>query len=69
MMMSNADWDVLDKRILGMIRLSLLSLIAFNISKEETTKDLMATLSQMYEKTISIQQGVFYEDVIEYEDG
>lgn len=33
-----------------MIRLSLLSLVAFNISNENTMKDLMAPLSQMYDK-------------------
>jgi len=35
---------------LGMIRLFLASMVAFNISREKTTQDLMAALLKMYNK-------------------
>ncbi|GFZ01036.1 hypothetical protein Acr_14g0006710 [Actinidia rufa] len=48
--MKDADWTVLDRKALGTIRLTLSSSVAFNISKEKTTSDLMVALSKMYEK-------------------
>ena len=48
--MSDEDWEVLDRKTLGTIRLSLASQVAFNIKNEKTTMELMATLSRMYEK-------------------
>ena len=42
-----------DRKALGMTRLSLSSSVAFNISKENTTKAMMDTLAQMYEKTFA----------------
>ena len=33
--------------------MSLASTVAFNVSREKTTKDLMATLSMMYEKLLA----------------
>lgn len=47
---SNAEWEVLDRKALGMVRLSLSKSVTFNISKEKTTKDVMDALSRMYEK-------------------
>lgn len=41
----DVDWEVLDKKSLDTIRLSLLLSTAFNISEEKTTKDLMTALS------------------------
>ena len=48
--MSNDEWDLLDKKALGSIRLCLAPLVAFNIIKEKTTEDLMKTLATLYEK-------------------
>ena len=48
--MSMEDWEVLDRKALGLIRLSLSSSVAFNIVNEKTTVDLMAALTKMYEK-------------------
>lgn len=48
--MTDADLEVLDCKTLGTIRLSLSSSVAFSISNEKTTKDLMSTLYRMYEK-------------------
>jgi hypothetical protein len=39
--MKDEEWEILDRKALGMIRLSLAASMAFNISKEKTTKDLM----------------------------
>ena len=47
--MSNEEWDMLDRKALGSIRLCLTPLVAFNITKEKTTKDLMTTLVTLYE--------------------
>jgi hypothetical protein len=48
--MKDEEWEILDRKALGMIRLSLSTLVAFNISKEKMTKDLMDTLAKLYEK-------------------
>jgi ATP adenylyltransferase/5',5'''-P-1,P-4-tetraphosphate phosphorylase II len=44
------EWEVLDRKALGTIRLSLVTSIDFNISKEKTTKELMDALAKLYEK-------------------
>ena len=75
--MTDADWAVLDRKALGTIRLTLSSFVAFNISKEKTTTDLMAALSKIYEKPsasnkVYLMKGLFNmkmandERVVEY---
>jgi hypothetical protein len=49
--MKDEEWEVLDRKALGMIRLRLAALVAFNISKEKTMKELMDGLAKLYEKT------------------
>ena len=44
--MTQEDWDVLDRKALGTIRLCLASSVAFNISDQKTTKDLMKSLER-----------------------
>ena len=46
------DWNLLDRQVLGVIRLTLSRSVAHNVIKEKTTADLMMALSGMYEKTI-----------------
>jgi hypothetical protein len=48
--MKDKEWEILDRKALGTIRLSLTTLVDFNISKEKTTKDLMDALAKLYEK-------------------
>jgi hypothetical protein len=48
--MKDEEWEILDRKALGTIWLSLAALVAFNISKEKTTKDLMDALAKLYEK-------------------
>jgi hypothetical protein len=48
--MKDEEWEILDRKALGMIQLSLATLVAFNISKEKTMKDLMDALAKLYEK-------------------
>jgi hypothetical protein len=48
--MKDKEWEILDRKALGMIRLSLAASVAFNISKEKTTKGLMDALAKLYEK-------------------
>jgi hypothetical protein len=51
--MKDEEWEILDRKALGMIQLSLVALVAFNISKEKTTKGLMDTLAKLYEKPLA----------------
>lgn len=46
----NEDWDVLDRKALGVIRLSLSKSVTHNILKEKTTEELMEALKKMYEQ-------------------
>jgi len=39
--MSDGDWNLLDRKALGSIRLCLSSSVAFNIFGEKTTKGVM----------------------------
>ena len=48
--MSNDEWDILDRKALGSIRLCLVPSVAFNITKAKTTEELMETLAKLYEK-------------------
>jgi hypothetical protein len=50
MAMKDEEWEILDRKALGTIRLSLAASVAFNISKEKTTKGLMDALAKLYEK-------------------
>jgi hypothetical protein len=50
MAMKDEEWEVLDRKALGTIWLSLEASMAFNILKEKTTKELMDTLAKLYEK-------------------
>ena len=44
------EWALLDRQVLGVIRLTLSRFVAHNVVKEKTTIDLMKALSDMYEK-------------------
>lgn len=48
--MKEEDWKLLDRKTLGVIRLTLSRNVAFNIAKEKTTASLMKALESMYEK-------------------
>uniref|UniRef100_A0A803MH37 CCHC-type domain-containing protein n=1 Tax=Chenopodium quinoa TaxID=63459 RepID=A0A803MH37_CHEQI len=48
--MQEAEWKLLDRQALGVIRLTLSRNVAFNSAKETTTAGLMKALSNMYEK-------------------
>jgi hypothetical protein len=50
MAMKDEEWEILDRKALGTIWLSLAASVAFNISKEKTMKDLMDALAKLYEK-------------------
>jgi hypothetical protein len=50
MTMKDEEWEVLDRKALGTIRLSLATSVDFNISKEKTMKELMDALAKLYEK-------------------
>ncbi|KAJ0090120.1 hypothetical protein Patl1_14358 [Pistacia atlantica] len=48
--MSDEDWTLLDRQVLGVIQLTLTKNEASNVVKEITTTWLMKILSDMYEK-------------------
>ncbi|KAL5783220.1 hypothetical protein ACOSP7_008249 [Xanthoceras sorbifolium] len=48
--MPDSKWEVLDRKALGTIRLTLSKSVAFNIKNETITVSLMAALSSMYEQ-------------------
>jgi hypothetical protein len=56
--MKDEEWEVLDRTIVGTIWLCLATSVAFNISKEKTTKDLIKELAKLYEKP-SVSNKVF----------
>ena len=56
--MSDGEWEILDRKALGAIQLFLALTVAFNVSREKTTKDLMAAVSKMCEKP-SISNKIF----------
>jgi hypothetical protein len=56
--MKDKEWEVLNRKALGMIRLSLVASVTFNISKEKTTKGLMDALAKLYEKP-SVSNKIF----------
>jgi hypothetical protein len=49
--MKDEEWELLERKALGTIRLSLTTSVDFNISKEKTTNELMDALDKLYEKT------------------
>ena len=51
--MKDKEWEVLDRKELGTIRLCLAPSIAFNISKEKTMEEVMSVLVKLYEKPLS----------------
>ena len=44
-------WALLNRQVLGVIRLTLSRSVAHNVVKEKTTADLMKALFGMYEKS------------------
>ena len=48
--MLEEDWQILDRQVLGIIRLSLSRRVAHNVTKKKFTAKLMEALSGMYEK-------------------
>ena len=48
--MKDEDWNLLDRQVLGVIRLTLPRSVANNVVKEKSTVNWMKALSSMYEK-------------------
>ncbi|XP_071718541.1 uncharacterized protein [Rutidosis leptorrhynchoides] len=48
--MSDANWSLLDRQALGVIRLSLAKNVAYNVVNEKMTFTCLKALSNMYEK-------------------
>ena len=44
------EWEILNRKALGTIWLCLAVSVAFNISKEKTTVDMINALAKLYEK-------------------
>ena len=50
--MKDEEWALLDRKILGVIKLTLSRSVEHNVVKEKTTVDLVKALSGMYEKPL-----------------
>ena len=50
MAMTDAEWDILDRKALGIVWLCLAVSVAFDISKETIKKGLIKVLVKLYEK-------------------
>ncbi|PKI41361.1 hypothetical protein CRG98_038247 [Punica granatum] len=48
--MTDAEWNVLDRKVMSVIRLSLSQNVTFHTAKEKTTKGILQVLADMYEK-------------------
>ena len=48
--MKAEEWALLDRQVLGVIKLTLSRSVAHNVVKEKTTANLIKALSGMYEK-------------------
>ncbi|XP_065852126.1 retrovirus-related Pol polyprotein from transposon TNT 1-94 isoform X2 [Euphorbia lathyris] len=48
--MSQEDWELLDRQVLGVIRLTLTRNVAHNVAETKSTTEMMRLLSDMYEK-------------------
>ena len=59
--MKDEEWEVLDRKALGTIRLCLALSVYFYISKEKTTEGVMSALSKLYEKP-SASNKVFFNE-------
>ena len=51
--MTAGAWDLLNKKALGIIRLCVATSLAFNVTDQRTTKDLMKILNMLYEKPLA----------------
>jgi len=51
--MKDEEWDILDRKALGIIWSCQATSVAFNISKEHIVEDLMKKLATLYEKPSS----------------
>ena len=50
------DWELLDRQALGIIRLSLVKNVDYNIVSEKTTFGLLKALFNMYERPLALNK-------------
>ncbi len=55
-MVIDEDWEIMDRKRLGSIRLCVVSSITFNISKAKMIVELMETLAKLYEKPLDLNK-------------
>ena len=48
--MDEVEWNLFEKQVLGVVRLTLSKKVSHNVAKEKTTAGMMKILSDMYEK-------------------
>ena len=51
--MTDVEWNILERKALGTIRLWLVASVAFNISKETTIEGFVKELAKLYEKPLT----------------
>ncbi|GJY50029.1 hypothetical protein Tco_0439985 [Tanacetum coccineum] len=58
------DWALLDRQALGVVRLSLVKNVAYNVVNEKTTYDLFKALSNMYEKPSTLNKAFLIRKLV-----
>jgi hypothetical protein len=61
--MKDEEWEILDRKVLGMIQLILEASMAFNILKEKKMKELIDALDKLYKKP-STSSKVFLKKIL-----
>lgn len=58
--MKQANWNLLDRQTLSIIKLKLTCNLVYNIVKENTTMGLIKAMSDMYKKPSTIKKKSIY---------
>lgn len=53
--MDQEDWDLLDRQVFGVIRLTLSKNVAHHVANKKMIEGFMKVISDMYEKILSKQ--------------
>ncbi|PON51309.1 Pol-like polyprotein/retrotransposon [Trema orientale] len=67
--MEDDDWQLLDRQVLGVIRLTLTKNVAHNVAEAKTTAEMMSILSDMYEKPSANNKVHLIKKVVLFKDG
>ncbi|KAL9293257.1 hypothetical protein AtEden1_Chr3g0191071 [Arabidopsis thaliana] len=67
--MSQDDWNILDRQVLDVIRLTISKNIPHNVAKENSPEGLMKVLSDIYKKPSTNNTVIYHEETMSIEHG